>query len=171
MSLSPGVLPAAPPEFRALHVERSMALAVCGPLVVAAWTGPVPEEVACRQRVLDEMRRLRRGTHAKLLLYVYLVGENASIPDREARKVSANLPEHFDYCAGVHEGNSMRASLIRAVVTSMVMLSRVRLVKERHVIASTPREAARALAPRSHGRLDEDAIHDAIVETKRLSLG
>jgi hypothetical protein len=164
-----GASPPPPPGVWALHVERFLAMTTCGPIVIATWTGPVPHDVPRSQRVLDEMKRLRKGTHAKLLLYVYLVSDDAVIPDYAARKVDAQLPEYFDACVGIHEGNSVRSSLIRAVVTGMAMMSR----RQRGVmpqVVSTSAEAARELALLAGGQLDEAAILAAIEETRRLSL-
>jgi hypothetical protein len=161
--------PSPPPGFRALHVERFIAISVCGPLVINTWTGPTQHGAPQARRMLDEMKRLREGSHAKLLLYVYLIGETASIPDGEARKINAQLFEYFDGCVGIHEGNSLRASLVRGVVTSTMMLSRLRRPRMPQIV-STAGEAARALAPQAGGGLDEAAILAAVEETRRLSL-
>jgi hypothetical protein len=157
------------PGLRALHVERFMALSTCGPLVIATWTGPAPHGAVQAQRALDEVKRLRKGTHAKLLLYVYLVGETAVIPENEAREIRAQLLDLFDACVGIHEGNSLRASLIRGIVTGMAMLARAERAKMPYIV-STTEDAARYLAPRTGGQLDEAAILAAIEGTRRLSL-
>jgi hypothetical protein len=152
-----------------LHVERFMAFATCGPLVIATWTGPAPHGAVQAQRALNEVRRLRKSTHAKLLLYVYLVGETALSPESEAREIRAQLLEYFDACVGIHEGNSLRASLIRGIVTGMAIMARTGRAKMPHIV-STAEEAARYLASRASGQLDEAAILAAIEATRQLSL-
>ncbi|HEU4411076.1 MAG TPA: hypothetical protein VFS43_37835 [Polyangiaceae bacterium] len=146
-----------------------MALSTCGPLVIATWTGPAPHGAVQAQRAADEVRRLRKDTHAKLLLYVYLVGETAVLPEPEARTIRAQLLQYFDTCVGIHEGNSLRASLIRGVVTGMALMSRLGRAKMPHIV-STSEEAARYLAPKAGDQLDEAAILAAIEGTKQLSL-
>ncbi|HEU4538502.1 MAG TPA: hypothetical protein VFS00_30485, partial [Polyangiaceae bacterium] len=76
---------------------------------------------------------------------------------------------YFDACVGIHEGSSMRSSLIRAVVTGMAMMSRRPRKIMPHVV-STAAEAARELALLAGGQPDEAAILAAIEETRRLSL-
>jgi hypothetical protein len=167
--MMPASLPPPPPELRVLFAERFRALSACGPLVIATWTGPAPHGAAQAQRALDEVRRLRKTTHAKLLLYVYLVSETALLPEPEARTIRAQLLEYFDCCVGIHEGNSLRASLIRGVVTGMAITARRERAKMPYVV-STSEEAARYLAPKAGDQLDEAAILAAIEGTRQLSL-
>ncbi|MCU0687423.1 MAG: hypothetical protein MUF34_35140 [Polyangiaceae bacterium] len=157
------------PALQVLYVERFSALTVFGPLVVSVWTGPAPHGVRQAQRIIDEVRQLRQSTHAKLLLYVYLVSEDAVIPEPEARKVKAKIVELFDSCVGIHEGNSLRTSLVRAVTTGMIMMSRRQKLPTLQVV-STSGQAARQLAPLTGGQLDAATILASIEETRSISL-
>lgn len=144
-------------------------MTVLGPLAVVAWTGPVPIDAPRAQRLLDAMQQLRSTSHRDLLLYAYVVAETASMPDGPARTIGARLPELFDHCAAIHEGDGLRSSVIRAVLTSMTMMARVRSRKKLDVV-SYPWDAAHVLAPMSRGRLDEVAIHDAIESTRCVAI-
>jgi hypothetical protein len=121
------------------------ALGVFGPLVVAVTNGPNSFHPINAQRVVDHIARLRRTTHAKQLVYVYVAGERSELPGAEARKITAELGEIFDACIGVHEGAGFRASAIRAVVVGISMASRRRVRPE---VVSTIGDGAERVAAR-----------------------
>lgn len=123
-----------------------MALGTLGPLVIAVTDGPQAFALDVIERSMAEMTRLRRTSHKSRFIYVYLAGETSKIPDQPAREKSAPIADLFDECVGIHEGSGFRGSLVRAVVTSIGMLTARRI---RPTIVATIPEAAAALTERS----------------------
>lgn len=124
-------------EVSFVHVGAS--LGVYGPVVIAVIHGADRSENA--ERAVQEMRKLRRTTHSKELHYVYVVIDEAEMPSAKTREVAATLPTLVDTVIGVHEGEGFRASVVRAVVTGIGMVS-----GSLPTVVSTTREAANKLA-------------------------
>lgn len=142
------------------------ALGVFGPLVIAVTDGPEAFRPEYAQRVLDEVGRLRRTTHAERLVYLYVAGERAGIPGTEVRDKLAKVGELMDACVGVHEGTGFRASAIRAVIAGITMLSRTRVRPQ--IVASIDEAAAQVTATHSDlgGRM---AVLEAIREVREAA--
>lgn len=104
-----------------LFAASGTALGVYGPLVIVVVAGP--DRPSSVRRAVDEIARLRRTTHQRELHYLYVAGEHAEVPSAESRAIAAGIAQHVDASMGVHEGEGFRASVVRAVVTSIGMLS------------------------------------------------
>lgn len=158
-----------PPGMRVIYTEPSIAMTVRGPLVTVACTGSVVLDVARSQRFYESMKHLRETSHASLLLYAYVMDEKVGMPDAPARPIGAKVMALFDHCVGIHEGEGWRASAVRAVLTSVAMLSRVSL-RGRIEVVPDVETAAHRMAPHAQGELTEDAIREAIAVTRGLSV-
>lgn len=155
MGSAPGRTP--PPTLTVLLRGADVSLGVLGPLVIVVTDGPRAWAQNQVKNVVGEVERLRKSTHRERLIYVYVAAASSDIPDQAARKASAPLGALFDECIGVHEGDGFRASLTRAVVTSISMLAPIRVRPE---IVVTVEEAAQRLGPRVS--LPSRVIYEAI---------
>jgi hypothetical protein len=77
-----------------LFTDAGAGLGVHGSIVVAAVEGRHAFCASTARRVLDGVRRLRHTTHVRHLTYVYIVAEEANLPDEETRRVVASIAEH-----------------------------------------------------------------------------
>ncbi len=144
------------------------ALGVFGPLVIAVTDGPESFRPEYVQRVLNEVSRLRRTTHANKLVYLYVAGERSTLPGADVRETAAKVADLFDACIGVHEGTGFRASALRAVIVGFTMLSRARVRPE--IVATV--DAAAAYAGARHPELGgANAVLDAIREVRAAAAG
>jgi hypothetical protein len=143
-----------------------MALGTLGPLVIAVTDGPQAFAPDTLTRSMAELSRLRRTSHKDRFVYVYLAGERSQVPDQAAREKAAPITELFDECVGIHEGSGFRGSLVRAVVTSIGLLTPRRV---RPTIVATIAEASATLAPRTG--IADDEISAAIEAVRRAAHG
>lgn len=100
------------PGFLVAHIDG---------LLLQIWDGPAPTAAAFDLMVPVLEDDFRRTGHKAAALTV--VGASSDMPDEAARKRAAALPAHFSYYVGVHEGGSLRASVVRLVLAGMAMLS------------------------------------------------
>lgn len=145
---------------------QDIALGALGPAVVLVTDGPHAWASNQVNSVVEELTRLRKTSHRERLIYVYVAGATTDIPDTAARKQSAPIAELFDECVGIHEGDGFRASLTRAIVTSISMFSATRVRPE--IVASVSEAGARLSA-----RLGQPAtsIVDAIEAVRAAAHG
>ena len=113
-----------------------------GPVFIVVIGGADRPENA--ERAVQELKRLRRTTHAKELRYVYVVLDNAAMPGSRTRGVATAIATLTDSLVGVHEGEGFRASVVRAVVTGIGMVTGTN-----PEIVKTGAEAAALLASKS----------------------
>lgn len=148
---------------RILFQGDGAALGVLGPLVIAVTDGPNSFRPEYARRVLEEVTRLRRTTHADRLIYLYVAGEHASLPDPEVRDTVAQVAEHFDACVGVHEGTGFKASAVRAVIAGITLLSRSRVRPE---IVATIQKGAETLAENHADLGTRSELLEAILDVR-----
>lgn len=108
-------------QLEVLFTNASAAVGLYGPVFIAVIAGDDRPENA--ERAVQEMKRLRRTTHAKELRYIYVVLENAVMPGPKTREIATAIPTLTDTVVGVHEGEGFRASVVRAVVTGIGMVT------------------------------------------------
>ncbi len=143
--------------------EHGGGLGVRGALVIATTEGPRSFRPAITRRVVDEIARLRRTSHQDRLVYVYVAGEEANVPDAESRRIAAELAQHLDTVVGVHEGDGFRASAIRAIVTGISLLQPRRVSPK---IVETVQAASAYLHARHPDLGSEQDIADAIEDVR-----
>ena len=144
-------------------VDSSAGLGVYGPVVIAVIAGADRTENA--ERTVQEIRKLRRTTHAKELHYLYIVIDQAQMPSAKTRQVAAALPTLVDTVVGVHEGEGFRASVVRAVVTGIGMAG-----GSLPIIVSSTREAAAKLAAMRPSVGPAEALREALDTLRRATL-
>ena len=108
-------------QLEVLFTNPEAAVGLFGPVFIAVIAGADRPENA--ERAVKEMRRLRRTTHAKELRYIYVVLDNAVMPGPKTREIATAIPTLTDGVVGVHEGEGFRASMVRAVVTGIGMVT------------------------------------------------
>jgi hypothetical protein len=141
----------------------TFAVATWGNVMIQIWeNGPAPsaETQRAMARILAEQKRARPDGN---VLVLAVVAEHAGIPEGESRRAAAELPEHFDFFVAVHEGTGFRGSVIRAVLGSMAMLSRVRA---RWDVRPTITEGAALLASKSGGEIQAGELWTVITELR-----
>lgn len=137
---------------RVFYERTDCAGALLGDVLVLMWEGPAHNDVL--RRIVGILQDLKRGPFAARKLYVMnVVSPTASPPDAIGRQIAAKFLEHFDYHVNVTEGSDIRTSLIRAVLTGMMLISRVRA---RHDIADTvPRGIQKLVAAGASAPMNE----------------
>lgn len=151
-----------------LFQGQDAAVGVFGPLVIAVTDGPESFRPEYARRVLEEVSRLRRTTHADRLIYLYVAGERSSLPEPEVRDTVAQVAEHFDACVGVHEGSGFKASAVRAVIAGITMLSRSRVRPE---IVATIEQGVEALSVRHPDLGTRAELLSAVLEVRAAANG
>lgn len=131
-------------------------------LLLQIWDGPAPTAAAFDLMVPVLEDDFRRTGHKPAALTV--VGVASGMPDEAARKQAAALPAHFSYYVGVHEGGSLRASVVRLVLAGMAMLSPHRADT---TIVSTLEEAIGLLTVRSPSLPPPNELMAAIVALRQ----
>jgi hypothetical protein len=129
-----------------LYAQHGAAVGVLGPFALCTADGPSAFSPITARRVVSEIERLRRTSHRSRLVYVYVVAEDANLPDHETRKIVAEVAQHVDAVIGIHEGTGFRASVVRGMITSINLLARQRL---RPIIFASVGEAVEHLERRS----------------------
>ena len=114
---------------------------------------------------MEEIRKLRRSTHTKELHYVDVVTEHASMPGAKTRQIAAALPTLTGSFTGVHEGEGFRASVVRAVVTGIGMVT-----GSMPAVTTTTREAAAKLAAMHPSVGPAEDLRIAIERLRRAAL-
>ena len=150
-------------QLEVLFTNPEAAVGLFGPVFIVVIAGADRPENA--ERTLQEMRRLRRTTHAKELQYVYVVLNNAAMPGAKTRELATAIPGLTDSVVGVHEGEGFRASVLRAVVTGIGMVTR-----SSPEIVKTGAEAAVLLASKSANVGPPEALRAAIEKLRRQAL-
>jgi hypothetical protein len=148
------------PSVTSILVQQDgTAVGVLGPLVIATTEGPRSFRPDTTRRAVDQIARLRRTTHQAKLIYVYVAAEGANVPDQESRRIAAEITALVDEAVGIHEGEGFRASVVRAIVTSISLLQSRRASIMRHSVVESA-EAASALL---HSRFPElGDVHDIL---------
>ena len=134
-----------------------------GPVFIVVIAGADRPENA--ERAVQELKRLRRTTHAKELRYVYVVLDNAALPGLSTRGVATAIPTLTDSLVGVHEGEGFRASVVRAVVTGIGMVTGTN-----PEIVKTCAEAAALLASKSANVGPAEELRVAIEKLRSQAL-
>jgi hypothetical protein len=122
------------PGFVVAHVDG---------LLLQIWDGPAPtaDGFDLLVPVLEgDFQRTGRKPAA-----LTIVGVSSELPDEAARKKGATLPGWISHYVGVHEGGSLRASVVRMVIASITMLSAHRAEA---TIVSTVEEGVEQLTAR-----------------------
>ena len=148
------------------HIEFSgpdLLLTSAGPLAICVTDGPRAFERPNIVGAFTALQRLKATTHRDMLYYIYVAGEHSALPNAEARKMSVEITKLADLVLGIHEGDGIRASLVRAVVTGITMMASTKL--KPHIVA-TPEQAAAWAAPRVGGALSEAQILEALRFTR-----
>ena len=134
-----------------------------GPVFIAVIAGADRADNA--ERAVQERKRLRRTTHAKELRYVYVVLENAVMPGPKTRDIATAISGLTDTVVGVHEGEGFRASMVRAVVTGIGMVTGTS-----PEIVKNSAEAAALLASKSANVGPAEELRVAIETLRRQAL-
>ena len=150
-------------QLEVLFVTPGAALGVFGLVIIAIISGQDRPEDA--ERAVEEIRKLRRSTHTKELHYVYVVTEHASMPGAKTRQIAAALPTLTGSFTGVHEGEGFRASVVRAVVTGIGMVT-----GSMPAVTTTTREAAAKLAAMHPSVGPAEDLRIAIERLRRAAL-
>jgi hypothetical protein len=126
------------------------------------WEGPPPTAEGAElvlPVLVDDFRRNGR----KPAMFA-IVGAASELPDEGARRRGAMLAAHMSCYVAVHEGGSLRASVLRMVVASIVMLSSQRADTD---IVSTVEEGVERLLSRSPG-LPATLLDDVMTLRRRV---
>jgi hypothetical protein len=134
---------------------------VVGDAIVQLWEREAP--ASAFRALLGHLEERKRASPVRPLWMIAVSSDEASMPDAEARKISARFPEFFTEFALVIEGTGFRASAARGVMASMTMMSSKRA--RPHVVA-TVQEACATLAQASGGALDPSALVRSIGEAR-----
>ncbi|MDP3275526.1 MAG: hypothetical protein Q8Q09_10050 [Deltaproteobacteria bacterium] len=143
-----------------VHEEPNHALTVFGPVLICVWCGPLPHNAQRATAVLHQLKRMRSSSHRDKLLYVYVAGATSTFPDDDARRIVSGYLVHFDASVGIHEGDTLRASIVRSIVAGMQMMSKTR---SKNTVVQTSEEAGRVLfklAPELSAAQYQRAIDD-----------
>ncbi len=75
--------------------------------------------------VLGRCVRWKLEDPTRPLWMISIVGGRATMPDGKARQIAAELPQYFNTFVMVADGTGFRAAVVRSVLTSMQLLSKV----------------------------------------------
>ena len=134
--------------------------------IVQLWENEAPVEAF--RSLLAHLEERKRATPARPLWMIAVSGVEATMPDAEARRVSARFPEFFTAFALVIEGSGFRASAARGVMASMTMMSSRRA--RPHIVATVP-DACTALARDSGAPFDPASLVRTIGEARAALRG
>lgn len=101
-------------------------------------------------------------TNAPLWM-VSVVGETATMPDGEARKIAAEFPRYFTEFVMVIEGFGFRTSLVRSVLAGMAMMAPRRAAPH---IASTLSEGVQLLGSLADGSFNATHLRVRLGEVR-----
>lgn len=149
-------------QLEVLFTNASAAVGLYGPVFIAVIAGADRPDNA--ERAVQELKRLRRTSHARELRYVYVVTHDSDMPSARTRELAIAIPSVTDSVLGVHEGEGFRASMVRAVVTGIGMAT-----GSNPDIVKTTAEAAALLASR-HASVGPAAELRAAIDTLRRAV-
>ena len=105
----------------------------------------------------------RQARTSAPLWMITVVGETATMPDGEARKIAAEFPHYFTEFVMVIKGSGFRASVVRSVLAGMAMLASRRAAP--HIVA-TLSEGAQLLDSFGDGTLNAAQLHGLLGELR-----
>ena len=138
----------------------SYAVVCVGDVLAQLWETESPTPAF--QSILSWCEARKARTSAPLWM-ITVVGETASMPDADARKIAAKFPSFFTQFVMVTEGAGFRASVVRSVLAGMAMLSSRRTAP--HIVA-TLSEGAQLIGTLSNGAVNATALHGQLGEIR-----
>jgi len=158
-------------EVELLLLDDVHAVVLWRDVVIQIYDGPMRAETdfdrAARSALSAFQTARRHAGDDGVVLGLTVASAGSGVPDAESRRTMLEHPKWFDYFVAAVEGNDLRTSVIRLMLSGLGLVARVPASKWE--IVSDVATAAATLARRSRGRFVTEEL-DALVGELRARI-